>query len=63
MMKKTKKMLTALGGGDNARCAALEAGRLEREARKFGFKPQKSEYRLSPPLGTLEERMRFFSRR
>lgn len=63
MKKKTEKMTAALGGGEQVCRAAREAERLEREARRFGFVPQKTEYRLSPPLGTIEERLRFFDHR
>lgn len=59
MKKKTKEMVAALGGGEQVCRVALEAERLEREARRFGFVPQKTVSRLSPPLGTIEERLRF----
>lgn len=63
MTKKTKTLIAALGGGEQTRRAAMEAKRLERMARKFGFRPQKSEYRLGPSLGTQKERLRFSSGR
>ena len=55
-----QKLLLALGGGDQVKWAAKEAERLEQAARKFGFSPQKSEYRVTHPLGDQKDRLRFF---
>ena len=63
MLEVNENLFAALGGGEQTRRAALEAKRLEQMARKFGFRPQKREYGLSPPLGTQKERLRFSSQR
>ncbi len=62
MKPKTEQLVVALGNSEKARWAASESERLERLARKFGYVPQKTECRLSPPLGTIQERLRFRSK-
>ena len=57
---KQESLLTILGDGDQVKWAVKEAERLEQAARKFGFSPQKPEYRITHPLGDQKDRLRFF---
>ena len=49
--------------GVHAMWAFHEAKRLEDAAREFGFSPQKTEYRISHPIGDEKDRLQYFSNR